>query len=82
MQFNFPYSLLELFNPNAHTRAGELRQAALDMCEGDHDRVSSFLCAPNRALGGMRPLDMSVESPDGHAKAMQLIGAIKYSVHL
>jgi uncharacterized protein (DUF2384 family) len=78
-ELNIPYSLKEIFSRQSHIRAHELRKEAEEVFEGN---AAKFLCRPNKNLGNKTPLELSVESKQGHDNAMNLLGQIKYGVYI
>jgi uncharacterized protein (DUF2384 family) len=82
LEINVPYSLREIFDCAVCRRARELRAAALDLYDGDSKKAAVYLCAPKKSLGGKSPLELSVESPKGHATAMAAIGQAMHGVYI
>lgn len=60
-------------------RLAAIYESSLTLYEGDSKRAAEWLSSPQRAIGGVSPLEHIVTEP-GAAEVQDLIGRIEYGV--
>ena len=72
-------SLLTPAESDRTVRMARVYAAAVEMI-GDEEKAVEWLCAPNRALGGERPLDQ-LDTDTGARMVEDILGRIAYGVY-
>lgn len=80
IEINLPYSVSEIFNPNARARLSELRLSALELFNGDKKKAWAFICKPHTLHNEKSLFELSEESPSSHQEALSHIGRIEHGV--